>query len=166
MSHFAQIKSSIKSVDALVAALVACGIKREHIEVHKEAAPLLDYHGAKTAYRWADAKDPRFKSGDKAHVIIRAHNLDCPSASANNDFGIFVDGDNSVSFVCEYMRRADVDCLRSEDGQKLKAEAWLTAVKHRMQYEVVRKEYPFQEVEREFIRTDKGQKQRLVIRGT
>lgn len=147
-----------------MAALVACGVNKEWIEVHKEAQPLVDYCGRKTKYRWKDAQDVRFKDCDKAHVIIRAKHLDCKTAPANNDFGVFIDGENSVAFQCEYTRRANVDCFRTEDGTKVKADEWWKAVRHRYQYEVVKKEYPYQEVEREWIRTDKGQKQRLVIR--
>jgi len=101
MSHYSEIPLTCKDRQAVIDALLACGIKREQIEVHDQPKLLEDYHGQKSKYRYNDHQDERFKDGDKAHIIVRRKHL----GSLQNDMGIYVDGDKSQVFICDYARR-------------------------------------------------------------
>lgn len=101
MSHFTQVELQISNTEGLIAALMKCGLRRDQIEVHSEAQPLIDYCGRQTHYRYNDTKDERFKDCDKAHVIVRREHL----GSANNDWGMYIDPEKgSVSFLCDFSR--------------------------------------------------------------
>jgi hypothetical protein len=117
----------LKDKEALLQALRDCGIPNGLIEVHEEAVPLIDYCGKKTFYRWNDHKDLRFKDCDKAHVIVRRKDLN----GNHNDLGFYLDGDNSVSFICEYTRSAGSYLFHDEENKKLKTDDWLNCVKQR-----------------------------------
>ncbi|MBD1914056.1 MULTISPECIES: DUF1257 domain-containing protein [unclassified Leptolyngbya] len=67
MSHFTQIRTEIKDVDALVKALTETGF--QHIEVHETAQPLYGYQG--------DLRP------DTAEIIIRRQYI----GRASNDIG-------------------------------------------------------------------------------
>lgn len=105
MSHYTEIKTVFSDPAALVEALVAMGYDRAKIEVHKEAQLLKDYCGRHTHYRFKDFQDERFRTGDKAHVIIRAANV----GELCNDMGWYCDKQNPVAFLCDYSRNNSHD---------------------------------------------------------
>jgi len=69
MSHYVDIITEIKDMDALVRALMRMDLKRNQIEVHDVAQNLIGYQGDKRK--------------QKAHVIIRKRYV----GSAANDIG-------------------------------------------------------------------------------
>lgn len=88
MSEYHSQTTNFKDEDALVQSLVACGYKREDIEVHKDAVQLIDFQGRPTKYL--------DKSGDKANVIIRRHNIGYGSA---NDLGFKKNADGTYDAI-------------------------------------------------------------------
>lgn len=75
MSEYRKTQTNAKDPECLIAALVAMGYAREHIEVHEEAVQLFDYHGRATTY--TDVK------GDRANIIVRRQHV----GGAANDLG-------------------------------------------------------------------------------
>lgn len=85
MSHFTQIKTEIKHIDALVTALTEIGFKE--IEVHETAQPLYGYQG-----------DPR---SDRAEVLIRRQYI----GGMSNDIGFKrQENGNFTAIISEYDR--------------------------------------------------------------
>ena len=106
MSHFAKITVQFFDQAALVEALVAAGVPREHIEVNAEPKQVFDYLGKPTHYLYNDHKEEYFKAGDIAHVFIRRKHLD----SGHNDIAFNTDQEHSCALICDYARdRSDYD---------------------------------------------------------
>jgi len=65
MSHLADLTTTIKDTDALIASLIQMGFKREQIEIHNTAVTMTGYHG--------------ISDNKKAHIIIRKQHTGIPS---------------------------------------------------------------------------------------
>jgi hypothetical protein len=101
VSHYTEVKLSFNNRENLIAALVECGVPREHIEVYDTPQLLEDYCGHHTKYRYQDTGDKRFINGDCGHVTIKRHNV----GEASNDISFYIDeGGDSVAFVSDYDR--------------------------------------------------------------
>lgn len=139
MSHFSEIKTQIKDVDALVAALIECGFTKDQIEVHKTAQHIKDYCGKVTYYTHKDTGDKRFVDGDVAHVIVRRGHM----GESHNDFGVYVDpqGDSRV-FLCDFARNMGTKYCGNPVAKKLGGyQAWLSKLKQEYSFAVTHKHY-------------------------
>ena len=76
MSEYHSQTTKWKDADCVVEGLIAAGYDRSVIEVHDQPVQLYDYQRSPT--RYID------KTGDKANIIIRRHNIGYSSA---NDVG-------------------------------------------------------------------------------
>lgn len=137
-----------KDLDALVEAMVASGVQRDWIEVHKEPALLQDWKGRTSTYRWNDHQDPRFKDGDKANVIVRRSHL----GSCNNDFGIALDAKTgkAVVFLCDFSRQ------NTSFNDK-----WLAKIRREYTYAATKKHYASRG--QKVHRVDEGNKIHLFV---
>ncbi len=105
MSHYAVVEVEFNNKEMLVEALVNAGFSRDQIEVHDEPQLLLNYKGEPTMI---GASDSRFKTGDRAHVIIRREHV----GRACNDYGIYIDAQNgSREFSCDWAQRNINNCV-------------------------------------------------------
>lgn len=147
MSHFSEIKTEFRDAEALVEALVAVGVQRDWIELHKTPQPLIDYKGNRTYYRWKETRDARFKDGDCGTVIIRRKNLPW----GHNDIGFLTDQKNSFALICDF--------ARDQSGYNDK---WLGRVKQEYAIAVARKHYARQG--KTVQRVDDAGKVRLYVR--
>jgi hypothetical protein len=97
---------NFKNKEHLIQALIECwGFTKDQIEVHDQPQQIYDYCGHATSYRFKDTQDERFANGDKAHIIIRRHNV----GGMSNDIGFYIEdnpteGKQSVMFVSDYDR--------------------------------------------------------------
>jgi len=148
MSHFSEIKTEFKDQDSLIDALVVAGVPRDWIEKHLEPQQICDYKGNPTKYRWQDTQDKRFKSGDKAHVIIRRSHL----GSGHNDLGFYVSKtDESFALICDWARQ--------KSGYNDK---WLSKV--RQQYAVCETEKHYARLGKKVHKVQEGGKIHLYIK--
>ena len=69
MSHFVECQTVFRDPQALVAALIECGLRAEQIEIHDKAVPLYGFQG--------DQRD------QQAHIVIRRQHV----GSGANDVG-------------------------------------------------------------------------------
>lgn len=111
MSRYSKTTTVFNDEECLVNALVDIGYDRKHIEVHKQAVPLVDYLGRQTHYT-----DPK---GDKANVIIRSRYI---GYGAANDLGFqWNEATKSYdAFISEYDSSAHHWGTNSERFRKLK----------------------------------------------
>jgi hypothetical protein len=87
MSEFVDVETVFADRDALVDALVECGITRSHIEVHDKPKALVGYQN--------DARE------QQAEIIIRR----CHVGSASNDIGFTKGPDGKYkAYVSQYDR--------------------------------------------------------------
>lgn len=100
VSHYSEIPLTCKDKQAVIDAMIACGIPKEHIEVHDKPQLLKDYQGNTSKYRYSDHQDERFSNGDQAHIVVRRQHL----GSLQNDMGVYLDGDKSQVFICDFAR--------------------------------------------------------------
>jgi hypothetical protein len=112
MSHFTTVQNpKIKDRACLVQALCDLGIPRDIIEVHDDPKAILDYKGKTSYSRWRDHRDPRFRTGDKAHVVISR----CHIGDLHNDVGWYLDENGAVAFICDFAR----DRCKALKGKKM-----------------------------------------------
>jgi len=139
MSHYTEIKTQIKDAECAVAALKAVGCTEGMIEVHKEPVSIFDYRNKKTKYAYNDTKDERFAKGDCAHVVIRRNHL----GSGHNDFGIYVDGEDSRIFLCDFARQTRAaSSFGLPEAKRLGSyEKWLKRFKQEYAVKVAEKRY-------------------------
>jgi hypothetical protein len=126
MSHFAKIEVKFFDAQALVAALVAVGVPREHIEVNAQPQPVYDYQGQPTSYLYKDHHEQYFAKGDIGHVFIRRKFL----PEAHNDICFNTDKQHSCALICDYARQ------RSGYNDK-----WLGKVTQEYAAELAKKHY-------------------------
>ena len=126
MSHFAKISVKFFDQQALVEALVAVGVPREHIEVNAEPKQVFDYQGKPTSYLYKEHKEEYFKAGDIGHVFIRRKNL----VYGHNDIAFNTSKEHSCALICDYAR----DMSGYND-------AWLAKVNQEYVYAVTKKHY-------------------------
>lgn len=144
MSHYTEIKLKVKNRESILAAMELCGFERSQIEVHDKPVLLADYEGNRSYYRWKDHQDVRFKDGDCAHIVVRREHM----GQSQNDFGIYLDGDESVVFLCDFSRSCDPKYCRNpvakEEGNY---SGWLNrfgteyAAQETIQFHAARGEY-------------------------
>lgn len=137
MSHYTSIELSITNREALIEALIECGVPRSAIEVHDTPQRLKDYRGQTTRYRFKDFQDQRFKDGDCAHVIIRKEHF----GGIENDAGIYLDGEKSVFLLDDYTRSKMHPFFKNLSGAQVTGEVWLKDVRKAYVYHQTKAQY-------------------------
>jgi hypothetical protein len=135
MSHQTQIKRKYKHADCLMKALENLGVSKTMFEYHEVAQPLIDYCGRKTTYAFADTGDVRFRECDKANIIIRAKTL----GGSHNDLGFYIDGDESIAFVCDFTRSTGSAIFKDDEGNPVTSDKWQALLSQQYTLEVVKK---------------------------
>jgi hypothetical protein len=85
LSHHYKVKTQFTDREALIAALVACGFEREHIEIHEKPASMVGWYGERSPH--------------KGNLIIRRQH--CSKTPGMADYGFILEPDGTYAKVAD-----------------------------------------------------------------
>lgn len=148
MSHYAKISVEFQDAKLLVEALVAAGVKREHIELHAMPQLIFDYCDRRTNYISREHPGNKvFAQGDVGNVIIRRQHL----GPSHNDIGFYCAKTGALALICDF--------ARSSSGYNDK---WLGKVTQ--EYTVSKTKAHYAALGKQVVRVDEDNKVRLYVK--